>query len=291
MARTLISTETFPPSIRLVSGTPFAIQESVSTWTEAPITTVVETVIGIDYSPYYERIATALETIAENSTKVTEDVKAIRIAAANAGIVDSVIVTDAGAGYTEAPAVTISSPEDGNDVATATASVSDNTVDTITVANPGLGYRVIPTITVGPPAGITSFIEFSSELEIELNDVIEYKRNFYLVKSLKTLPEGQPYKLSTTPPDHTSGSKENGDALLEYKGRRAIASVKLQGGDGIKSISPYELLNVASMYSYYVSHPEEITPLLDTVNSPNAIPEVQRLALLSTFVNSLPKLP
>lgn len=70
-----------------------------------------------------------------------------RVAALTGGTrnVDSVIVTNAGSGYTSAPAVGFSGG--GGVGAAATATVANGVVVAITVTNPGTGYTSTPTVT------------------------------------------------------------------------------------------------------------------------------------------------
>jgi hypothetical protein len=93
-----------------------------------------------------------------SAPKVTIDPPPIATAKATA-VIDSTSQTvtgitiksgDGGAGYTVAPAVTISGG--GGTGATATASVYNGVITAITVTNPGTGYTSAPTVTIGSPA-------------------------------------------------------------------------------------------------------------------------------------------
>lgn len=82
------------------------------------------------------------------------------------GSVGQIALTNLGTGYTSAPAVTISAPNDANGVqATASAVLSNGTVSTILLTEPGTGYTTGPTVTISgggganaaAVAGITTF--------------------------------------------------------------------------------------------------------------------------------------
>lgn len=68
-------------------------------------------------------------------------------------------VTNAGTGYTTAPAVTVSAPQVGGGVqATVTATVSGGNVSGFTVVTPGSGYTANPTLTIAAPPAPTPTI-------------------------------------------------------------------------------------------------------------------------------------
>ncbi|HET7833141.1 MAG TPA: choice-of-anchor D domain-containing protein [Gallionella sp.] len=70
----------------------------------------------------------------------------------------TIVVTNGGAGYTVAPAVTIT-PAAGDVTgkgATATATIAGGVVTGITVTNPGSGYAAAPTVTIAPPQSATA---------------------------------------------------------------------------------------------------------------------------------------
>lgn len=82
------------------------------------------------------------------------------------GSVGTIAITNAGTGYTSAPSVTISAPNDANGVqATAYATVANSTVTSIYVTEAGTGYTTAPTVTfsgggganVAAVAGVTTF--------------------------------------------------------------------------------------------------------------------------------------
>jgi N-acetylneuraminic acid mutarotase len=87
----------------------------------------------------------------------------VRTATATATVANNFVVdytvTDGGAGYTSAPAVTISGDGSG---ATATATVSGGVVTAITPGNPGSGYTGTTTVTVGDPPPATSSTTYIS---------------------------------------------------------------------------------------------------------------------------------
>jgi hypothetical protein len=78
------------------------------------------------------------------------------------GSVGSVGITNKGSGYTSAPAVTISAPNQTNGVqATATATITANAVSYISINNGGSGYTAAPTVTItgGGGSGATAIAQ------------------------------------------------------------------------------------------------------------------------------------
>jgi len=71
------------------------------------------------------------------------------------GRVTSLSITDSGFGYTTAPGITISVPDQDSANATATATVTNGSVDFdgITITDSGSYYVDIPTVTIAPPPG------------------------------------------------------------------------------------------------------------------------------------------
>jgi hypothetical protein len=64
------------------------------------------------------------------------------------GSVGAIFITNGGTGYTSAPTVTISAPNDANGVrATATCATTANVVTSISLTEAGSGYTVAPTVT------------------------------------------------------------------------------------------------------------------------------------------------
>ena len=78
------------------------------------------------------------------------------------GGVGSVGITNRGSGYTTAPAVTISAPNQTNGVqATAVATITANAVSSISITNGGSGYTSAPTVTItgGGGSGATAIAQ------------------------------------------------------------------------------------------------------------------------------------
>jgi len=85
------------------------------------------------------------------------------------GSLDSIEVIDGGSGYAEAPTITISEPDVGNDTATAVALVSDGVITEIQLTNPGEGYINQPSLTIeGANQTAELKIILSGELDYEL---------------------------------------------------------------------------------------------------------------------------
>lgn len=84
------------------------------------------------------------------------------------GSVGIIAITNAGSGYTSAPTVTISSPNNANGVqAQAVASIAANAVNSIVLTEAGTGYNTAPTITLSGGGGanataIASYITFAT---------------------------------------------------------------------------------------------------------------------------------
>jgi hypothetical protein len=83
------------------------------------------------------------------------------------GSVGAIYITNGGTGYTSAPTITISAPNDANGIqATATATVTANVVTSISLTNAGSGYTTAPTVTfagVGTNAtAIASVVTFKT---------------------------------------------------------------------------------------------------------------------------------
>ena len=80
------------------------------------------------------------------------------------GSVGFIGVTNAGAGYTSTPSVTLSAPQEttGNVQATATATVAANVVTSITLTNAGQGYTLPPTVTITGGGATTSATAIAS---------------------------------------------------------------------------------------------------------------------------------
>ena len=80
----------------------------------------------------------------------------------NVGSVGTVGITAKGSGYTSAPAVTISAPNQTNGVqATATSTITANAVSSIFITNGGSGYTSAPTVTItgGGGTGATAIAQ------------------------------------------------------------------------------------------------------------------------------------
>ena len=70
------------------------------------------------------------------------------------GSIGTIAVTNPGSGYTSAPSVSISAPNQANGVqATAIASLTGNTVSAITITEAGTGYTSAPTVTLSGGGG------------------------------------------------------------------------------------------------------------------------------------------
>jgi len=74
------------------------------------------------------------------------------------GLVQSIILTDAGWGYIDNPTVTIGAPDTSPVNAVITTTLTGGVVTGYTITNPGAGYITAPTLVVDAPAGVASDI-------------------------------------------------------------------------------------------------------------------------------------
>ncbi len=86
--------------------------------------------------------------------------QATAMAVRTGSFITSVTVTNGGAGYTSAPAMTFSGG--GGSGATATATVSGGIVTAINVTNAGFGYSSAPVVAIAPPPATVAFTTFWS---------------------------------------------------------------------------------------------------------------------------------
>jgi len=121
------------------------------------------------------------------------------------GSVATVTVTAGGSGYTSAPIVTFSTPNDtGGIQATATATVTANAVTAITIGEYGTGYTSAPTVYIGTAGAVS----WASTTAFQKGRLLSSGGNYYYVTVGGTT--------SSTAPTHTSGSAANGTCELLY---------------------------------------------------------------------------
>ena len=109
----------------------------------------------------------SIRTFQEAITITSQDVIVAAAATAvvsTAGTVSSLVINNAGAGYTQAPSVTIANPVGGAVTATATATIANGAVSTLTVTGPGTGYTStnVPAVLIESPKVIVEEINVSS---------------------------------------------------------------------------------------------------------------------------------
>ena len=150
------------------------------------------------------------------------------------GSVATVTVTAGGSGYTSAPIVTFSTPNDtGGIQATATATVTANAVTAITIGEYGTGYTSAPTVYIGTAGAVS----WASTTAFQKGRLLSSSGNYYYVTVGGTT--------SSTAPTHTSGSASNGTCTLLYvadpngagSSATATATVISQPGTCIQSFS------------------------------------------------------
>ena len=81
---------------------------------------------------------------------------AITSTRANVTSIESILITNAGFGYTEAPTITISGGGGTGAAATCSINTTSNSIVRFTITQTGVGYGTAPTITIGVPAGATA---------------------------------------------------------------------------------------------------------------------------------------
>lgn len=88
-------------------------------------------------------------------------------ATSSSGTVSSIIVTNAGSGYTVNPIVTISAPDlEGGVQATATASRTGSSINAITITNAGSGYTSTPIVTITRGVGDTTGVSGAAQASL-----------------------------------------------------------------------------------------------------------------------------
>lgn len=82
----------------------------------------------------------------------------------------SIVITDAGTGYTSVPTITITGG--GGEAATATATVSEGKINAVTITNPGIKFSSLPTITItgGNGSGAVLTPELTALEDADLKD-------------------------------------------------------------------------------------------------------------------------
>ena len=81
---------------------------------------------------------------------------AITSTRANVTSIESILVTNSGFGYTEAPTITISGGGGTGAAATCSINTVSNSIVRFTITQTGVGYGTAPTVTVAVPAGATA---------------------------------------------------------------------------------------------------------------------------------------
>jgi len=81
---------------------------------------------------------------------------AITSTRANVTSIESILVTNSGFGYTEAPTITISGGGGTGAAATCSINTVSNSIVRFTITQTGVGYGTAPTVTIAVPAGATA---------------------------------------------------------------------------------------------------------------------------------------
>jgi phage tail sheath protein FI len=95
------------------------------------------------------------------------------------GIVESISVSNGGAGYTTAPTVTISAPQtSGGSQATATATVAGGVVTAITITDEGSGYTSATISFGGPGTSAAASATVTANKGIKINNTTVYQTTY-----------------------------------------------------------------------------------------------------------------
>ena len=131
-------------------------------------------------------------------------------------IVDNVLVTNGGSGYTTAPIVVVTETDingaGADAVMSASLDTTTGTVKSISVNAGGNYYTSAPSVIIGN--------EWSTTNTVEVNSQYFYGNNLYTVT-------GAGITDAANPPTHTSGSVLNGTATFTYVGVAAKATATL----------------------------------------------------------------
>jgi hypothetical protein len=131
------------------------------------------------------------------------------------GGVKEINITNAGSGYTSAPAITFSGG--GGSGAVASSKMSSAAVIYCTVSNQGDNYTSDPTVVFGT--------QWTAATAVTVGQQYFYSGRLYTVTGAGTTH-------ASTAPTHTSGSASNGTATLTYAGIPATGEVSRRFGSG-----------------------------------------------------------
>jgi len=104
-------------------------------------------------------IGTPVVAISTSPTGLSgADATAVAITSTRASVtsIESILITNAGFGYTEAPTITISGGGGTGAAATCSINSVSNSIVRFTITQTGVGYGTAPTVTIGVPAGATA---------------------------------------------------------------------------------------------------------------------------------------
>lgn len=149
--------------------------------------------------------------------------------AENPAIINNIIITEIGYGYTFVPAVSISIPTININPpiqATATVTIASTSVSSATITQVGYGYENNATITIAEP--IATYVFWSANLPVNLGTIIKYNDVYYNVTIAGNLGD--------VAPTHLIGSASNGTATLTYTAKRAKAYINFSKTEA--SVSP-----------------------------------------------------
>lgn len=134
----------------------------------------------------------------------------------NPYILNGIVLTDGGIGYTSNPTATISPPNvvTGSSLqASATILRTGTSVTSATLGAIGFGYDTTATISIAEP--ISVYVVWQANIAVNANQIVKYQDRYYTVTTAGNL--------GTTPPIHTTGVASSGTASLTFTARRAKA--------------------------------------------------------------------
>lgn len=149
----------------------------------------------------------------------------------------SILIIDAGFGYTEDPIITISGG--GGTGATATARTNGNSIAEVVVTNPGSGYTSAPTITIdggGAGSGLVLYPQLSNGLVRELHTTLKFDRTTY----------------SSAIQEWTATTSYTAGDVVSYQGLPYLVEADFTTGATF-AVTNLTLLSEASLSETYVS--------------------------------------
>jgi hypothetical protein len=165
------------------------------------------------------------------------------------GSVLEINMTSPGAGYTSAPAITLSGG--GGSAFVGSSVMSGTGVQRVYISNAGQSYTSVPTVKFGNL--------WTASTAYTVGTQVFYSSRLYTVTTAGTT--------NTTAPTHTTGAVANGTATLTYVGSPATGTVVLKYGSGYSTLPNVQIQPVsggAGATGYFVGVKSEakLIPLI-----------------------------